>query len=62
MTKREKKYHQTKKLVKQMKTMLLSSQYLAQSVKRYFTDEEFMRNTKFRSLPIMEKARNIIIR
>lgn len=46
---------------RQMKALLLSEQDLTLSVKRYFTDEEFLRNTEFEPLPIMEKTRNIII-
>lgn len=46
---------------RRMKTLLLSCQDLTDTVKRYFTDEEFLKHTKFRPLPIMEKTRNIII-
>lgn len=46
---------------RRMKSLLLSSQDLTASVKNYFTDEEFTRNTVFEPLPIMEKTRNIII-
>jgi len=44
-----------------MKALLLSSQDLSKDVKYYFNDEEFIRNTVFEPLPIMEKTRNIII-
>lgn len=46
---------------RRMRALLLSAQDLQQSVKRYYTDEEFLRNTEFEPLPIMEKTRNIII-
>jgi len=44
-----------------MKSLLLSGQDLTDTVIRYFDDEEFKKNTKFKPLPIMEKTRNIII-
>ena len=46
---------------RKMKSLLLSVQVLTESVKNYFTDEEFKRNTKFNPLPILEKTKNIII-
>lgn len=46
---------------RKMKSILLSLQDLTPSVKKYFTDEEYLRNTVFRPLPIMEKTKNIII-
>lgn len=46
---------------RRMKSLLLSMQDLTNTVKKYFTDEEFLRNTTFRALPIMEKTKNIII-
>lgn len=46
---------------REKKRMLLSAQDLNDTVKRYFTDEEFIRNTKFKPLPILEKSKNIII-
>lgn len=46
---------------REMKALLLSAQDLQDTVKRYFTDEEFLRNTEFRPLPLMEKPKNIII-
>lgn len=44
-----------------MKSLLLSVQDLSFTVKKYFTDEDFLKNTKFRPLPILEKTKNIII-
>lgn len=46
---------------REMKALLLSSQSLEKTVKRYFTDQAFIDNTEFEPLPIMEKTRNIII-
>lgn len=46
---------------RRMKALLLSCQDLSLSVEKYFTDEEFKKNTTFRPLPIMEKTKNIII-
>lgn len=44
-----------------MKGKLLSAQDLTSTVKIYFTDEDFLKNTKFQPLPVMEKPRNILI-
>lgn len=44
-----------------MKSLLLSSQDLTMTVKKYFTDQKFINNTKFRPLPILEKTKNILI-
>jgi len=44
-----------------MQSLLLSVQDLTPTVKKYFTDEEFLRNIEFEPLPIMDKTRNIII-
>jgi hypothetical protein len=43
------------------KAKLLSFQSLQRTVGIYFTDSQFLKNTKFKPLPIMEKLRNIII-
>lgn len=43
------------------KALLLSMQDLSTSVKRYFDDEEFLRNINFKPVPVMEKLRNILI-
>ena len=44
-----------------MKAKLLSSHDLTKTVVRYFDDEDFVKNTVFRPLPVMEKPRNILI-
>ena len=50
----------TTEYYRNMKAKLLSAQNL-DDVKRHFSDEDFLRKTKFQPLPIMEKIRNIII-
>lgn len=45
----------------QQMALLLSMQDLNQTVRKYFDDEEFLRNTKFEPVPVMEKFRNILI-
>jgi hypothetical protein len=51
----------TTEYYREMKAKLLSAQSLDRTVKIYFTDKQFLDNTKFQPLPIMEKPRNIII-
>ena len=46
---------------RRMKSKLLSGQDLKETVIQYFTDEDFIKHTKFQPLPIMEKPRNIIV-